>query len=190
MNTFKLLPLLQRHKKMSIIFVIFMLFNTIIYVIIKNYRQNQIEKLHSAYLKSGLKSGLKSSKDRQAKSSASTHPWFEVQSDIQTFKGRLPVMSAIIDRVKELKDVLNRNRLASTKIVLRPERIELLVIWKYTGALTITGPYKRLKSLLADIQKSPHLFCIESLALINQSQKTEKVAMELRIATYFRDEDE
>ncbi len=184
MIKFKLLPIFKRHKKLSIIFFILMLFNVIIYVIITDYHQNEIEKLHSTY----LKSGLKSSKTRLIKSSAPTQPWFEVQSDIQTFKDQLPVMSAIIDRVKVLKDVLNRNRLSSTKIMLRPERIELLVLWKYTGSLKITGPYKRLKSLLADIQKSPQLFCIESLSLNNQSQQTEKVVMELRLATYFQDE--
>jgi len=184
MNMLKLLPILQRHKKLSIIFVILLLLNVIIFVIITNYRQNEIEKLHSAYLKFGLKSG----KARLTKSSASTHPWFEVQSDIQTFKRQLPVMSAIIDRARELKDLLDRNRLSATKIVFRPERTELLALWKYTGSLKITGSYKRLKSLLADIQKSPNLFCIESLTLINQSQKTEKVVMELRLATYFRDE--
>ncbi len=184
MNTSELLPLLQRHKKLSITFVILMLLNGIIYLKITNYRQNKIEKLHSAYLKSGLKSG----KAGLADSSAPTHPWLEVRSDIQTFKRQLPVMSAIIDRAKELKDVLNRNHLSATKIVFRPERIELLALWKYTGALKITGPYERLKALLSDIQKSPYLFCIESLTLINQSQKTEKVVMELRLATYFRDE--
>jgi Tfp pilus assembly protein PilO len=180
MNTFKLLPILRRHKKLSILFIILMLLNVIIYVIITDYRQNEIAKLHSTSLKTG--------KARLAESSAPTDAWFEVQSDIKTFKRQLPVMSAIIDRAKELKDVLNRNHLSATKIMLRPERTELLALWKYTGALKITGPYKRLKSLLADIQKSPHLFCIESLTLINQSQKTEKVVMELRLATYFRDE--
>ncbi|MDM8539469.1 hypothetical protein QUF90_00135 [Desulfococcaceae bacterium HSG9] len=178
MNTFRLLPILQRHKKLSLLFVILMLFNIISYVIITDYRQNEIEKRHSAYLKSG--------KARQVKSSAPTHPWIKVQSDIQTFKHGLPVMGAIIDRVRELKDMLNRNRLSATKIVLRPEQAELPALWKYTGALKIAGPYKRLKSLLADIQKSPNLFCIESLTLINQSQKTEKVMMELRLATYFQ----
>jgi len=180
----KLRPILQRHKKLSILFVILMLFNAVIYVIITNYRQNEIEKLHSVYMKADLKTG----KARLPGSSTATDPWFEVQSDIQTFKRQLPVMSAIIEHAKELKDLLNRNRLTTAKIMLRPERTELLDIWKYTGALNITGPYARLKALLADIQKSPHLFCIKSLSLTNQSQKTEKVVMELHLATYFRDE--
>jgi len=184
MNILNLRPILRRQKKLSLLFIILMLLNGVIYMAITNYRQNEIAKLHSAYLKKGLKTG----KARFTESSAPIDPWFEVQSDLETFKQQLPVMSAIIDRAKELKDVLNRNQLTATKIMLRPERIELLDIWKYTGALKITGPYARLKTLLADIQKSPHLFCIERLSLTNQSEKTEKVVLELRLATYFQDE--
>ncbi len=58
-------------------------------------------------------------------------------------------------------------------------------LYKYSTSLTVNGSYQSIKALLAEIQESRTLFCIEALSIAgNPGEGT--VEMKIKIATYFR----
>ena len=105
---------------------------------------------------------------------------------IQSFRDKLLNKFAFPDHVKELYDAINRQGLSISTMTFKPELLDNLSLWKYTASFKVSGQYAKLKGLLAEIQESPSLFCIESLSFKNQSKKEELVDLNLSISTYFR----
>lgn len=70
-------------------------------------------------------------------------------------------------------------------MTFKPELADNFLLWKYTTSFKVSGQYAKLKGLLAEIQESSSLFCIESLSFKNQSKNEELVDLNLSISTYF-----
>jgi len=81
--------------------------------------------------------------------------------------------------------VLSRHDFSINKLTFTPDKTSTLSLWKYVTSFKVTGEYAKLKTLLADIQNLPDLFCIENLTLKSEKDKN-LVDMTLRIATYFK----
>jgi len=107
------------------------------------------------------------------------------KQDVKVFLRRLSPVVAIVNNVRELKAILNRRNLSVTRMVFTPERIEEKSLVKYSCNFTITGSYFHLKGFLVEIQKSPTLYCIESLSLVNRSDDTELIDLKITLATYY-----
>lgn len=109
------------------------------------------------------------------------------KQDIATFKSNLPLRSEFSNIVVEIFDAFRDRGLPVNKMSYKPEPLPEEGLIKYTTSFTVHGRYESLKALLAQIQNSRSLFCIESLTLAGQPSGTEEmVSMNLKIATYFR----
>lgn len=103
----------------------------------------------------------------------------------QEFIAKLPPVTMVTFVIKELIRIIDRYESTNTKLIFRPEKVDLLELWKYSTEITITDKYENIRKLLAEIQNSPNLFCIEKLSMI-QSKKEGNVDLTLGITTYSR----
>jgi hypothetical protein len=115
-----------------------------------------------------------------------TKSYLRAKEDIQVFRDRLSPKTSFAETVRELYDLLRKRGLGVSKMIYQPEPFEALELWKYTTSFTVTGSYAQLKGLLADIQSSRGLFCIESLSFTDRTRDAEQIDMSLKIGMYFR----
>jgi len=114
-----------------------------------------------------------------------TYVCIERKIALETFLETLPPMSNLSDKARELRSILHNHRIGSGKIQFAPDRKEGLSLWKYATTLSAHGTYADIKGFLADMARSPSLFCIEHFTLAKGS-KQGQVNMGLRVATYCR----
>ncbi len=107
-------------------------------------------------------------------------------TDMTAFKGRLPETGEFTRVVDDLFAVFERMGLPLEKMSFSPERDDSLGLVKYTTSFSVKGSYSKLRALLADIQNSQRLFCIEQLSFANQAGERGSVTLKLRIATYLK----
>jgi len=112
--------------------------------------------------------------------------YLQAQADLRHFKSQLLPKATFADRVRELYDVLQKQNLSVSKMTYKPEKVERLNLWKYTTSFVVSGEYERLKGLIADVQNSSSLFCIEDLSISRKAKDKEQLDLRLKIATYFR----
>lgn len=114
--------------------------------------------------------------------------YLKAGEDVLAFRENLQVKTSFAESVKELYDLLRKRDLGVVKMTYQPEPVEALGgVWKYSTSFTVTGAYANLKGLLADIQNSPSLFCIENLSFTNKSKDAEQIDMGLKIGMYFKE---
>jgi len=157
--------------------VIFLL-NLFFYASIIKRQSKKIDELRYLYAKT-RNIGIFDKKD-----TATKH--ILARDAIQLFRDKLLNKSTFPDHVKELYDAINGQGLSITTMIFKPELVDNLSLWKYTTSFKVSGQYAKLKGLLAEIQESPSLFCIESLSFKNQSKNEELVDLNLSISTYFK----
>ena len=112
-------------------------------------------------------------------------PYFLARDDINTFKEMLPEKKDFAETAAELFMILNSHSIDIGQTVYKPEPVDFKGLFKYTTSLSVLGSYSSLKALLADIQESKALFCIEGLS-ISDSSKEGTVEMKLDIAAFFK----
>lgn len=157
-----------------------LLFNLLFYFgFIKN-QQKKIDKLQTLYLSDRKKITKPSKKNDKMEK------YIHAKESLQVFVGKLPYKFAFTNKVKVLNEMIARHGLSVDRMTFSPQKIEVLSIWRYATIFTVNGQYGKLKSLLADIQNSPDLFCIEDLSFQNKSKTMEQVSMNLKISTYFK----
>lgn len=157
---------------------VLLIINIIFYVFIIIDQKNEIIKLKETYI----------NKRKLETVNKNDESWLFtlINKDLHSFKDNLPTTSAFAESVKELNTVLYKHGLSISNMIFKPEKTEHLDLWKYTTSFKINGTYKKLRSMLADIQNLSGFFCIENLSLQNHSKKNENVEMSLKISTYFR----
>jgi len=153
--------------------------NLIFYVSVINGQKITITDLQKQY-----------SDTRQLRSRDLTgkDPLFELETARQSwqkFTAKLPPITMVTFGIKELIRIIDRYESSNTKLIFKPEKVDLLELWKYSTEITITDTYENGRKLLAEIQNSPNLFCIENLS-ITKSKTEGKVDLTLGITTYSR----
>jgi Tfp pilus assembly protein PilO len=173
-----ILYILKNHKFFCGSVIIVLLLNSVLYLSLIKNQKEEISTLQQVY----------SQKRRAGRSSPDykISQYLAIRESILTFKEYIPEVSEFAESIKELDTVLHEPGLLAGKRIFKPTRIDTLSLWKYSTSFSVKGKYSNLKSLLANIQNLPGLFCIEKLALQNRSKKTEQMEMTLTIATYFR----
>lgn len=153
--------------------------NIIFFVIFRKIQENRIDELHNLYKVKRSSPTLKKDKDNDQK------PFLQARDDINTFKGKLPERKDFAETAAELLTILKKHQIDIGQTVYKPESIDFEDLFKYTTTLSIKGGYPSIKALLADIQESKSLFCIEALSISNNPGES-PVEMRIKIATYFR----
>jgi len=111
--------------------------------------------------------------------------FIKARADIELFKEKLPEKKDFAETASELFGILKKHRLDVGQSIYKPEAIDVKGLYKYSTSLNIKGSYTVLKTVLADIQESRTLFCIENLS-ISAGPGDGAAEMKLKIAAYFR----
>jgi len=156
---------------------VILLLNLVFYALIIKIQSKKIDELRCLYAKT-RNIGTFDKNDKTTK-------YILAKDAVQSFRDKLHNKFAFPDHVKELYDAINGQGLSISTMTFKPELVNNLSLWKYTTSFKVSGQYAKLKGLLAEIQESPSLFCIESLSFKNQSKNEELVDLNLSISTYF-----
>ena len=175
----RLIAALHFSRFFWVVCLVLLLLNLVFYTAFVRGQQDRIDELQRLY--------TQKREARVDRKNPAMHGYFKANDDLQLFKDKLPPKAAFADTVGKLSVFLSRRGLPVQRMTYSPESVTTsLALWKYSTSFTVTGTYAQLKGLLADIQNSPELYCIEDLSFLNRSKETEKVDMTLKIATYFR----
>jgi hypothetical protein len=111
--------------------------------------------------------------------------YIKAKEDIGLFEEKLPEKKDFADTAAELFTILKKHQIDVGQTVYKPETVDVKGLFKYTTSLSIKGGYPVLKAVLADVQESRTLFCIEDLSFAGSSGDN-SVEMKIKIAAYFR----
>ena len=114
-------------------------------------------------------------------------PAARVRGDLAEVRKRLFHVTELALQMRELSEYIRRSALSADRLSYDSRRIDPLPLWRYEASFRVVGEYAPLKRLLAMIQSSPHLFCIERIAFSREEGGNGgKVAMRLTLSTYLR----
>ena len=159
------------------IICILLVSNIVFFAAIRERQKNRINELQALY---------------NAKRSASTQKqngdqaqYLQAKDDIRSFKENLHARKDFAETASELFSIFKKHQIDIGQTVYKPETVDYNGLFKYSTSLTINGSYKAIKALLADIQESRTLFCIEALSIAGGPEES-AVEMKIKIATYIR----
>ncbi len=113
--------------------------------------------------------------------------FYQLEEKISVFLKQIPPSQAFPLWVSDLYNQIQKNGLVSSRMVYKPKEAAFLGLVQYNTSFSVKGPYAKLRRLLADIQNSRQLYCIEAISLVNHSNVSrENVEMKLELSTYFR----
>jgi len=159
------------------IICILLALNIVFYAAIRERQKSRINELQALYNANRSVPAQKKDSDQA--------PYLQAQDDIRSFKEGLAGMKDFAATASELFTIFKKHQIDIGQTVYKPESVDYKGLLKYSTSLTIKGSYKSIKALLADIQESGTLFCIEALSIAgNPGEHT--VEMKIKIATYFR----
>lgn len=170
----------ESHKSLWLVVGACLVINLLYYAVVTGEQKSRVARLHRDYREMREKDLHSVSRD------GTIRHFIQAREQIQTFRMTLPEESVAEQLSEEVNTLIRKNGLALEPVLFKPEGIVDLLLLKYAADLTLQGPYPRLKQLLADIQNSPRMFCIESLAFENSPSRSRGVTMKLSISTYFR----
>ena len=151
--------------------------NIVFFTTYRESQKNRINELQKLYNEKRNLQTLKKDNTQE--------PFLQAREDINSFLGGLPEKKDFTETAAELFAIIKEHRIDIGKTVYKPESVDFNGLSKYTTALNIKGDYASLKALLADIQESRNLFCIEDLAISNSPGES-LVELKIKIAAYFR----
>ncbi len=163
-----------------IVLLALILFNLFFYTGIVRGKKKEVTELQKKYMETRRKiTALQGDNEIMKR-------YIKAKKALHYFRMSLPKEDEQNKIVNDLKQIMEKNGFYGIKIALEPREIVPLLLLKYTIKIDIKGDYSQLKKLLAGIQNSPELYCIEKLAFENRPGGDGKVKMEIIIATYFR----
>ena len=170
----------QSNKSLWLVVGACLVINLIYFAVVTGEQKSRVARLHRNYREMREKDLDSVNRD------GTIRQFIQAREQIQEFRKTLPEESASEKLSEEVNSLIRKNGLAVEPIVFKPEGIVDLLLLRYTADLTLQGPYPRHKQLLADIQNSPRLFCIETLSFDNSPAQARGVTLRLSISTYFR----
>jgi len=179
MNLFLLKKYISKHKVFWGVCGMILAANLLFYAFVISRQKTMIADLQEKYSNNRKIGGMESN---------GKNPLLELkmaQQSWHTFIETLPQMSMVTYGTKELKKIISTYGSSSNKLVFKPEKVDSLGLWKYSIEISVIGTYKNVRLLLADVQNSPTLFCIEKLSM-KQAKQEGSVNLKLGIATYCR----
>jgi len=180
LNFRRYLLVFHSNKSLWLVVGACLVINLLYFAVVTGEQKSRVARLHRDYREMREKDLDSVNRD------GTIRQFIQARGQIQEFRKTLPEESVSEQLSEEVNALIQKNGLAVEPVVFKPEGIVDLLLLKYAADLTLQGPYPRLKQLLADIQNSPRLFCIETLSFDNSPSRTQGVIMTLSISTYFR----
>lgn len=153
--------------------------NLIVYFGPVSDQKNRIEQLQKQYSKLRSQNLLVDEKDEP------TENYYKAEQSLQTFKAALPTMDLVSEKARELCELIDAQGSYPGAVLFKPKWIKELGLWQYSTSFTIKNRYEKVKQILAAIQNSSSLFCIEHLS-IQKGKEEDQVELKLVAATYCR----
>ena len=116
-----------------------------------------------------------------------TDPYVKAKEDIHAFYDRLESKKAFLSMVRDLKNLLNQTGLALPRMTFKPEFLNASSVWQYKTSCTISGSYPDLKKIIAILQESKELFCIDQLTLYRDTSDRETMSMAIWFTTFYKE---
>ncbi len=176
----RLKPVFRQYRIFWIIFVLFTLGNILYYSTAIRSAERRSEALRAEYRT------RRTALNQVPEVDSAVRQYIQAKQDIQTFRKKLPDGDVAGELTDELNSLLRNNNVDSSPVIFTSQGVDKLFLIRYTAEFSAIAPYSAVKKLLADIQNSPHLFCIESLDLKNRSGDTGQAEIHLKIATWLR----
>ncbi|MFW5640718.1 MAG: type 4a pilus biogenesis protein PilO [Thermodesulfobacteriota bacterium] len=170
----------QSNKSLWLVVGACLVINLLYFAVVTGEQKSKVARLHQNYREMREKDLHSVNRD------GAIRQFIQAREQIQAFRKTLPEESVSEQLSEEVNTLIQKNGLAVEPVVFKPEGIVDLLLLKYAADLTLQGPYPRLKQLLADIQNSPRLFCIETLSFENSPTQPGGVTLRVTISTYFR----
>ncbi len=173
----QLLSIFHFNKIFWWIICILLVSNIVFFAAIRERQKNRINELQEIY---NAKRGVPAQKKNDGQAS-----FLQAKDDIRSFKEKLSAKKDFTETAAELFTIFKKHQIDIGQTVYKPESVDYNGLYKYSTSLTIKGSYQSVKALLADIQESRTLFCIEALSIAGNPEGS-AVEMKIKIATYFR----
>ncbi len=142
-------------------------------------QQERIEELREQYSK------LRGQQMHQGEKKESMEIYLKAEQSLQAFETALPTMDSVSEKARELSEIIAAKDSYPGVMLFKPKWIKELGLWQYSTLLTITNRYENIKQILAGIQNSPSLFCIEQLS-IQKGTDEDQIELKFVAATYCR----
>lgn len=155
-----------------------LILNVVFFMAFRKRQINRINELHGIY-------NEKRSPQAVQKEGNGQDLFVQARDDIKFFIEGLPERKDFTETTAELFDIFKQYQIDIGQTVYKPEAVDYSGLFKYSTSMSIKGVYPTLKALLADIQESENLFCIEDLSFSGNNGDG-PVEMKVKISTYFR----
>lgn len=173
----KLINIFRYNKIFWWVICFLLISNIVFFLTIGESQKKRINELQNRY---NIERNSKS-----AKADNSQNLYIKAKSDIEFFESNLPERKNFAETAGELFAILKKNRIETGQTIYKPESVDIKGLFKYTTSLSVKGDYPSLKAVLAEIQESRTLFCIENLS-VSSNQADNSAEMKIKIAAYFR----
>lgn len=174
----RLLNIFRFNKLFWWVICLLLVLNVVFFMVFRGRQANRINELQRIYNEKRSPRVVQKEEDGQ-------DLYLQARDDIDFFIEGLPERKNFAETAAELFTIFTQHRIDISQTVYKPESIDYSGLFKYITSLSIKGDYPSLKALLADIQESENLFCIEDLSF-SSSNGEGSVEMKVKVATYFR----
>ncbi len=152
----------------------------IVHSVVAARQRHEMAALREAYLQTRKALAAPATKDLRHQGLV------RAMDDLAAVEKRLFHVTELAGQMRELSEFIRQSGLSADRLSYGSKRITSLPLWRYEASFRVSGGYAPLKRLLAKIQSSPHLLCIERLAFSKAVGKEAGVSMNLTISTYLR----
>jgi type IV pilus assembly protein PilO len=111
------------------------------------------------------------------------------QADLETFRQAIPPRGDFPALVGDVFDLAGITGLTIDRIEYAPKILESEGLLQYSLTFNVGGSYGQIKKFVYLLEHSTRLIAIEELAL-NSAQTPDTISLRLKLATYFRMDEE
>lgn len=109
-------------------------------------------------------------------------------ADLEKLKERIPEKREFARVLSDLLEAASSSAVEIGTISYKPALIKDEQLFSYKLTLSVSGGYAAVKSYLSDLQRNPELIVVDSVAFSSDDPYADKVAMNLNITIYLREE--
>lgn len=109
------------------------------------------------------------------------------QEDISRIMHKIPREFSFTQYAAKLRDLMDINDLSVEKtLVFKPEKIKKSDLLKYNTNIAVTGNYRQIKKLIADILNLPGVVYFNSINFTRVKDSQDKVELKFELSLFFK----
>jgi Tfp pilus assembly protein PilO len=109
------------------------------------------------------------------------------QEDISRIMHKIPMEFSFTQYAAKLRELMDINDLSVEKtLVFKPEKIKKSDLLKYNTNIVVTGNYRQIKKLIADILNLPGVVYFNSINFTRVKDSQDKVEFKFKLSLFFK----